>query len=52
MNTFKINDQMRIEKINDHYCLVKGIEESKKSVELCFFSLVDALSYSSERNYL
>lgn len=51
MEVIKINDQMMIEKKDDHYCLVKNQKDSKQ-VELCFHHVVDALAYSAERNYL
>jgi hypothetical protein len=52
LRTFTINSQLVIEKINDHYCLVKRTGADKKNVEMCFYSIVDALAYSSERNYI
>ncbi|WP_191991800.1 hypothetical protein [Bacillus aerolatus] len=39
--------QRKIEKVNNHFCLVR----EGKNIELCFYSLVDALSYASERKY-
>lgn len=51
MEQIKINDQITIQKMNEHYCLVKDNKDSK-IVELCFFSVGDALAYSAERNYL
>ncbi|MEK4027568.1 MULTISPECIES: hypothetical protein [Bacillaceae] len=47
----KLNKQMAIEKVNEHFCVVREDKGDKKNIELCFYSLVDALSYASERNY-
>ncbi|WP_156450464.1 hypothetical protein [Sporosarcina sp. HYO08] len=51
MEQIKINEQLTIQKMDNHYCIVKNIKGSQQ-VELCFFSIVDALAYSAERNYL
>lgn len=47
----KINDQLAIEKVDAHFCLVRKEKEDQKKIELCFYSVADALSYASERNY-
>ncbi|MBS4179575.1 hypothetical protein [Lederbergia citrea] len=51
MEQIKINEQITIQKMNDHYCLVKN-KKDDKLVELCFYSVADALAYSAERNYV
>ncbi|MFK2825715.1 hypothetical protein QYG89_08475 [Bacillus sp. B190/17] len=47
----RINDQVVVKKMNEHFCLVREGKGDTNDVELCFYSLVDALSYASERNY-
>ncbi|GLY08885.1 hypothetical protein ACP2W0_01265 [Pseudobacillus badius] len=47
----QLNPNVAIEKVNDHFCVIREDKASQKNVELCFYSLADALSYASERNY-
>ncbi|NEU30535.1 hypothetical protein GN156_07020 [bacterium LRH843] len=51
MEQIKINDQLMIQKMDGHYCLIKNNKGSER-VEQCFFHVVDALAYSAERKYL
>ncbi|KKB36892.1 hypothetical protein [Bacillus thermotolerans] len=39
-----------IEKVKDQVCLVRA-DKGNKHIELCFYSLADALSYAQERKY-
>ncbi|MFC5712880.1 hypothetical protein ACFPU1_08810 [Thalassorhabdus alkalitolerans] len=52
MQNYKINDQLTVEKMDEHYCLVKSAKEGKRDVQLCFYSIADALAYTSERQSL
>lgn len=47
----KINDQLAIQKVDAHFCLVRRDKEDQQNIEMCFYSIADALSYASERNY-
>ncbi|WP_156187088.1 MULTISPECIES: hypothetical protein [Bacillaceae] len=47
----KLNEQVAIKKVDEHFCVVREDKGNKKNIELCFYSLMDALSYASERNY-
>ncbi|ARK29819.1 hypothetical protein [Halalkalibacter krulwichiae] len=47
---YQVNETMVIEKMDEHFCLVKEAK-GKKTVEMCFSTIEDALSYSFERKY-